>query len=338
MLEGIDVSHHNSVFGYSLTGRDFVIARASIGTAPDELFLEHIGRAKAAHKVTGAYHFNWSEISVASQVDAFIKASGAMTGFVDLYALDVEPDKIRDSHGTVVRIVPKFTHAQAREFIQRFEHTTGRPCGLYMSRSVFYFDVGAAWNWIADWDSTVPARADIWQYRGDPLDLDRFYGTRDELLRLGIPTAPDSGIGGDMAGLRLKWDITLPDGASGDPNPWNNLVRATLRSGSIRNAATGANVSLPAGTSLGIVQTGWFLGEAGGPAFDPPVAVYGFNNGNEQHIVPRSQCSIDETWDGAAVDTTPFDQADLDTATLSGRRAEWDRQSAGATVDLLARP
>lgn len=37
-------------------------------------------------------------------------------------------------------------------------------------------------------------------------------------------------------------------------------------------------------------------------------------------------------------DPTPFDQADLDAATLAGRRQEWERQSAFAIVTLAAKP
>ncbi len=37
-------------------------------------------------------------------------------------------------------------------------------------------------------------------------------------------------------------------------------------------------------------------------------------------------------------DTTPHDQADIEAAALAARRAEWERQKAGATVALLPKP
>jgi hypothetical protein len=156
-VEGIDVSHHQSTTP-GLSGLGFLFARKSIGTQQDEKYGLHIGNARRAGLLTGAYHFNWSPISVADQVRAFL----ANAGDVDFYALDVEPDS-----GT-----PAFSRTQARDFIARVQDT-GRECGFYMSESSF-FDAGQDWNWIANWSNrpsrplpllAVPRRAD----RPEPL-------------------------------------------------------------------------------------------------------------------------------------------------------------------------
>ncbi len=171
-LEGIDLSKWQTTTP-PLTGLSFLFARASIGTATDERYAQHIATAKAAGIVTGSYHFNWDTISVAAQVTTFIAASGD----VDLYALDVEGANA-------------FSDAQATEFI-RLMHAAGLRCGLYHSASGF-FNAGQDWDWIAKWSTTPPAAYDFWQYTSDGslpgysgrLDFDRFNGTLDELHAL----------------------------------------------------------------------------------------------------------------------------------------------------------
>jgi hypothetical protein len=173
-LRGIDVSKWQTATP-SLAGLDFLIARASIGTTTDPMYAKHIANARAKGLVVGAYHFGYTEVPMASQVDTFVRAAGD----VDLYAIDVE-----GTHAP--------TPSQTRQFIAGM-HARGKRCGLYHSLSGF-FDVGQDFDWVAKWSSTPPAKYDIWQYRGSPLDLDRFEGTRAELLRLGIPPGPDSGV------------------------------------------------------------------------------------------------------------------------------------------------
>jgi hypothetical protein len=166
-VEGIDVSHHQSTTP-GLSGLGFLIARKSIGTQQDEKYGLHIGNARRAGLLTGAYHFNWSTLSVADQVRAFL----ANVGDVDFYALDVEPDS-----GT-----PAFSRTQARDFIARVQDT-GRECGLYMSESAF-FDAGQDWNWIANWSNRPSSPYRFWQYHGGPIDRNRFEGTLAQLRAL----------------------------------------------------------------------------------------------------------------------------------------------------------
>ncbi len=169
---GIDVSKWQSSLP-DLDTVDFLFARASIGTQTDPLYAQHIAEAKAASLITGAYHFNHDQISVASQVATFIAAAGD----VDLYALDVEG-------------LNAFDQSQTREFI-RLMHEAGLECGLYHSASGF-FDAGQDWDWVAKWSPTPPAVYDFWQFTssgnlpGYPgrLDFDQYKGTLAELYAL----------------------------------------------------------------------------------------------------------------------------------------------------------
>jgi len=180
-LFGIDVSKWQTNLP-DLSTVEFLFARASIGTTKDTMYRTHIEEAKTAGIVTGAYHFNWDTLSVASQVTTFIAAAGN----VDLYAVDVEGANA-------------FSEAQTREFI-RLMHEAGLKCGLYHSASGF-FDAGQDFDWVAKWSTTPPAKWDFWQYTSDGklpgytgrLDFDRFNGTLAELHVLAGMTGPDTG-------------------------------------------------------------------------------------------------------------------------------------------------
>ncbi len=178
---GIDVSKWQTSLP-DLETVDFLFARASIGTTKDTMYPVHIGNAKVAGIVTGAYHFNWDTISVAAQVTTFIAAAGN----VDLYAVDVEGPNA-------------FNVTQTKEFI-RLMHEAGLKCGLYHSASGF-FDAGQDFDWVAKWSAIPPARWDFWQFTSDGhlpgysgrLDFDRFNGTLAELHELAGMAGPDSG-------------------------------------------------------------------------------------------------------------------------------------------------
>jgi hypothetical protein len=165
-LLGIDVSHWQTRSDWSADGLSFLIARSSIGTSKDSAYDGHIAKAKAAGLVTGAYHFNYDGVSVATQVKAFLAAAGD----VGLLALDVE-----GSH--------RFSLAQTKDFIARV-HAAGKRIGLYMSESGF-FEAGQDWDWVANWSREPTRHWDIWQfgsYLGE--DGNRFAGTLGELRAL----------------------------------------------------------------------------------------------------------------------------------------------------------
>lgn len=161
---GIDVSHYQDTTP-SLTGLSFLIAKASEGTLPDDRYRAHIAHARAFGLVTGAYHFGHPAVAVAAQVDAFLAAAGD----VGLYALDIESNNM--------------TLARARAFIAGVQ-ARGLLCGLYASESA-YPDIGQDWRWVAHWGVAQPSIPwDIHQYRGSPLDLDRYNGTIEQLRAL----------------------------------------------------------------------------------------------------------------------------------------------------------
>lgn len=177
-VNGIDVSKHQSTTP-DLTGQDFLFARASIGTLTDYMYATHTGHALAAGLTVGAYHFNWSTLSVADQVAVFLRAAAN----TQLLVIDVEPDY---SGGITT---PAFTLAQTQEFISRV-HAAGRRIGLYHSQSGF-FDAGQDFNWVARWGSYAPSVPwAFWQWQGSPLDRNYFNGTIEQLRALAGVVAP----------------------------------------------------------------------------------------------------------------------------------------------------
>ena len=173
-VDGIDVSVYQNPTP-SLDGLGFVIAKASEGTRPDPRYAQHRAATRAAGLVFGAYHYNSKLIGVAAQVAAFLQAAPD----ADLYALDVE--------GGPAEL---FTPADAAQFIAGM-HAAGKTCGLYHSESG-WFDAGQDWNWVANWSREPMVPWTFWQYRGSPLDLDRFNGTADQLRTLAGITTPEA--------------------------------------------------------------------------------------------------------------------------------------------------
>ena len=166
-LLGIDVSHWQ-VATPPLAGLSFVLVKATHGTATDPGWSGHAANVRTAGLVLGAYHYGDPHQSVTDQAAAFLRVGGS----ADLLALDVEAGNM--------------TESQASAFLAAVQ-AQGRKVGLYHSASGFP-QLGQDWDWVASWTATPPPRYDIWQYRGNPLDLDRFEGTRAELLGLGGPT------------------------------------------------------------------------------------------------------------------------------------------------------
>ena len=168
ILEGIDISKWQTTTP-SLSGREFAFVRATFGTAPDSAYAQHAANVRAAGKVLGAYAFGVGGDPIA-QANAFL----ATAKDAHLLALDLE----RNTTGT------SMTDAEASLFIATI-HKAGRKIGLYHSLSGFPQALGQDWNWVAAWGSTAPSIPwAFWQYRGSPLDLDRFNGDLSALRRL----------------------------------------------------------------------------------------------------------------------------------------------------------
>ncbi len=161
---GIDVSYANAGDTTS-PSVDFVIARATYGTAKDGRYNQHIASAKSQRKITGAYGFGTYK-SGYEQAVAFLAAAGT----VDLYALDLEVEAGKR----------RMTDTQARAFIAYVKTKKGH-CLLYHSDSGFPY-LGQTGHWVAKWGPTAPSRPwQFWQYHGAPLDRDMFHGTLDQL-------------------------------------------------------------------------------------------------------------------------------------------------------------
>lgn len=162
LSKGIDLSAHNEVTP-SLDGLDFIFARATYGTVFDHLYPHHILKARKRGLITGAYHFGTIATHGYVQAREFLRAAGV----VDLYVLDLEKERGK----------ARMTDDQARDFIRAVK-ADGKQCGLYHSLDGFP-SLGQNWNWVAYWSNTPPNIPwNFWQYRGGPIDLDRFSGDR----------------------------------------------------------------------------------------------------------------------------------------------------------------
>jgi hypothetical protein len=191
-IEGIDISHWQARTPPLGTSLGFVFARAVYGSTPDDRYAMHAATVRAAGKVLGAYAFG-RDADGAAQARAFLEVVGPR---VRLVALDYERD---GDHGHM-------TVAQARAFIATVK-ASGRACGLYASESG-YPSLGQDWNWVANWDRQPRVPWAFWQYRGSPLDLDRFAGTMAELRALAGERVDPNGAAPDRIGRR-------PAGATG---------------------------------------------------------------------------------------------------------------------------
>jgi hypothetical protein len=218
-VKGIDVSKWQSTTP-SLTGLRFLIARASIGTAPDVRYQMHIANARKAGLLVGAYHFNWdtSVVSVAAQAQAFLKAAGK----VDFYFIDVEAEHA-------------FTKAETAKFIDVVQ-AAGIRIGLYHSLSG-YFEAGQDYDWVAKWSSTSPNRPwDFWQHRGSPLDLNVFNGTLAQLRRLSNLYVPPPPPPPPTEDISLAKSFTVPE---------SPLILAELPAGAVLYSTSDLKVALP---------------------------------------------------------------------------------------------
>lgn len=178
MLKGIDISQHQAETP-PLDGLAFAVARASIGSVADSRYEQHRDAFRHAGLVSMAYHYNGPTGSdIGHHVERFLE----LAGDADFLWLDQETF----SRATATRpAVPGYTNAEAQAFIDGVR-AAGRPCGLYHQASG-YKGVDADALWIADWRATSVAAGyprttsspmveipgwDLWQHRGDPLDLD----------------------------------------------------------------------------------------------------------------------------------------------------------------------
>jgi GH25 family lysozyme M1 (1,4-beta-N-acetylmuramidase) len=162
----IDISHHNPVHSWAdvaAAGILGVIHKATEGTSfVDHTYHERWPMAWGKGLLWGAYHFATAS-PVAEQVDHFLGNTGIHERL--LYALDWE------DYGSNT-----MSPEQAREFMERVDLATGRPCVLYSGNTVkealgsrvdSFF--GAHRLWLAQYGSNPTPQASwddwwLWQY------------------------------------------------------------------------------------------------------------------------------------------------------------------------------
>lgn len=310
-LKGIDVSKWQDSTDWSPTGLTFIVARASIGLTKDPEYADHIAKAKAAGLLTGAYHFNWDADDAPGftgtpeqQARFFVDAAGD----VDFLFLDVEGAQA-------------FEADEATAFIAEV-HRLGKKVGLYMSASVFKWNWGQDYDWVAKWSSTQPSGDwEFWQYTssgtaldGGRLDLDYTNETIETLRALS----------------NKEYDTAMPTitnyipGQTVTVKPASNIRNAPVISGNTPLRAVGS-----AGETW--VITGWVTG-----AVDP-------DSGSNQWVVwwgnGRWEYTAKVNLASGPTDLTPIAKADYDrlvterdTAKAALTKAQADLTAAQASL------
>lgn len=211
-LTGVDVSRWQQT-SPPFANYEFMFARATFGLKVDTMFATHIANAKKAKIITGAYHFLYGSSVGTPEAQADLFIAHALLQGADIWALDWEPSQA------------PATKAEAKRFIARV-HASGYKIGLYASAAGFDFNLGQDFDWIAAWDSQVfPAHAEFWQYRGSPLDLDKFNGTYEELRALAArPKLKDIMRRINLADLTYGSDAVLKAGAKVLDEPGGSVI------------------------------------------------------------------------------------------------------------------
>jgi hypothetical protein len=283
---GSDFSHWQTSTP-SLAGLGFVIVKASEGTTADPMYLTHMAKVRSSGKLPGAYCFSRNDVSLDAQAKFFVNhAQGAAFLAVDNEARYATP---QDRTAYLINRI-------------RWHDPLGRLVGLYMSESGFQ-SAGQDFDWVANWIRTPHHPYLIWQYRGSPLDLDRYEGTLAQLkdALAPIPDAPPSDIGGSVNSYNIIHDVLARVDAGAYLHVDSDMV------------ADAANVKVPAG--------GWEL----------PLS--GNDTAGKFRIVEYKGKAWWIYWDAVGsmrptpepVDPTPFDQQDLDESAATSAKDEKER-------------
>ena len=289
LTPGIDISVWQKVTP-SLEGLGFVFCRAGYADSTvDGRYAYHAANVRSAGLVLGAYWFWYDGQDNAQAVKTLLRVAGD----ADLLVLDLEGRNATTASG----------RAQARDFINRV-HAAGRTIGLYHSLSGFP-DCGQDWNWVAYWSAQRPPIPwTFWQYRGSPLDLDYFDGSRSDLLRFVGLEQPDTSTGDDWTVDRIKGEDWKAANGNGvlrkkpvrSDAPFTRLADGTVvRSIGELVTADGNNWRLTeyGGEPAWMLRVDWVpLVQGGAPAVDAALHDY---------IVRKD-------------DPTPYDDDDLDAA------------------------
>ena len=216
-LNGINISSWQDDLVVSAMGTcDFVIVKATGGAGyKNECFRRHADETLAASKLLGCYHYardRGYEGSAEAEADHFISAFKPYAGKAISF-LDWEADAL--SLGV----------ARAKKWLDRVKAKTGATPGIYTSKSVLfsydwesvaktyplwvaqypnYEETGfVSEPWTDGWDFGAWSSPLIFQYTGTGripgygghLDLDLFYGTKDDWRRLCAVAGASAGAG-----------------------------------------------------------------------------------------------------------------------------------------------
>ena len=174
MLKGCDVSSWQSTSDWSASEFDFVICKATEGvTIIDSQAQAHYAKAKRSGLLTGFYHYARPESNSAQrEAQYFVDAVRPYIG-ESILALDYE--------GRALAYGPEW----ALRWLNIVHEMTGVKPVIYLQGSAVsgYGDILSAdyGLWVAHWGTQNPWISPwpfytLWQYRGDPLDLDYFNG------------------------------------------------------------------------------------------------------------------------------------------------------------------
>lgn len=177
MLRGCDISYAQG-YDVDISPYDFVIVRSNDGTDKDEKMDRHAKKVLDAGKLLGFYLFSYPHLNTAKAEAA------AMLEYVRPYlgkcilALDWEAKAV------------DYPTSYIMEFLDYIRNETGIRPFFYTFASALrthdYSQVAKRYPlWTAHWETDTPETGDwskwtLWQYQGDPFDLDYFAGTKQD--------------------------------------------------------------------------------------------------------------------------------------------------------------
>jgi hypothetical protein len=190
--KGIDISEHNGNAEAAIKTADFVMIRSSWGHfAIDKKLEDNVKLCKKHGKPYGFYHFSYARNYKEAKDEAH-KCMNLISRYGNTYpiALDLEWDE-----GTNWKKNNDITYQSEMEVLKAWKEVVEQECKtyllLYCNRS-FYNQLKAVNAarlksvdlWLAEWGVSKPSiPCGMWQYRGDPLDLDVAYYDYPTLLK-----------------------------------------------------------------------------------------------------------------------------------------------------------
>lgn len=248
-LEGIDLASHQGDYTYP-TDPAFAIIKASGGHSYRNPYLpQQVANARAKGIIVGFYHYMFEPTSGGGDVNReaqnFIEACRPYVQPGATFWLDVEefPAKVGYTGDLGDWLVA---------FCEQVEHAFGCVCGIYCA-TWYLTEAGLADAtplqkypfWMASWQEAVPPAVfmrpwdhlTLHQYDANGIDKDRFYGTREEFLALGVP-APSPAPSPDPIVARTYLD---PNGQPVTEIRWGGTMTEVLGTDFVNIGVRGKN-------------------------------------------------------------------------------------------------